>query len=1629
MSTKPTDAGRLQIEASARRADYRAVQSDYRSALETHRTLDARYAALSASGREVPRQALAAAQRDVRAAAAGLEGALAALGPAERAFNDVRYDMCRIPPQQAAQACDDHFPFLLFPVRLECRFAAGPSGSHLKLRIFPDRAAIDNLDELLTVEEIAAAETFWTGIWRAGGSAELELAAWRELINAFGPNRAAWIARSHVPSNEKRGDGASNRPGAPLEAGAALDPAPLFPAAIGRLLSWSRAPRAFAMPDWFVALGYVGDQRVFEVTGAPIPETLMTGPDPLSEDDANVEAAAEAADTPGVDAGMKWMVDFDTAVGVGMAMTIALPPEAADGLDELVVLGLKSSADAGEGAQVAEAMVRTHLYGPDGFSFVPQGTPTNDVGPPAPPGAAQDAAEAAYAREFKPAPPPPPPDDWQATTDGRHFAVALGIDPAVVHPAANSEGLDQADAHAMNVALWPATMGPFLEEMMSPLLNLGTIKQTQRLFTAHVSGRGPVPAIRIGDQPYGVAVTSVLSRWTPDKVRRFPPHGALVDDAFRTGLHDLLMRLDAVWEGFASGIAALGDGQDAQATLLDVLGLLPRSAEYYQRFATSLDQLGNAQSITGLGSVYQALAKIMHAKSQSVLTALGIDPAKTPDIYRRIFYDSANKLKAPFVDAAPLSEQAGLAAITDSGQNYLGWLASRDIDTIRREDFGTLDGKAIPPPTALLYLLLRQAVLNAYWDTGWNFFDSAGLATETLRTEAVLMNIQQGVQTPSKYQLLYQDSAPLAQAYPNVFRPGLTVAEAISNPRWNALTQTAELAAVRVACDWLSGRPTAKSARAGAEHLDLCSYRLDGWRFALVNERLADLRTRQDSKRGLYIGAFGYLETLKPRPPSQPYQGPLPAELAPSDGQLAATLQEEAEHILAPSLTHAVTAAVLRNAYRTHAGPGRPETMSIDISSARVRGALDLLDGVRSGQGVAELLGYRFERGLHDRHAQAEVDMFIYPLREKFPLVSGQLVPTPPGVAIQAVEARNVLDGQALVRHMQMTGKTEYPFGFTGAGKLPDASAGQQAAINAEAANLIDMLDSVADLMLAEGAYGAAMGNLERAGAALDAISGAKTIPEPEIVRTKRSGHGLTHRLCLLLPAAPPSPAGEGEPDFTASPRARMEPALNAWLAGLFGPLDDVLCRTRWVDGHSEAQFDLPLSALRIEPIDLLHMAEPSAESAAGELDMRIALAVRELDPPGLGADIRVAYAEPIAGAITLFELLPMIRAVKALLLGRRPLGARDFAPPSQEPPAANPNGWLVDAYESRVVAAGRTLAALYGALADAAEAVEAEGRAAADFRTLATLLLSAAGYGIPGALPAGTGGSDAAAAAILVGQAARVQAAIWDRLLAAKAAGEAAAGLDENGKVAQWTAAAKAIFGADFIALPGFMLASPGEIALSAGERASLLRHAVTTDPFPLETWLAGIARVRPAEAHLERILTLAPALRRAEPEMVPLQLPYREGDYWQGTILPPGYAYGPDRLLATTIFADPGELGASQAGLLLDEWTEVIPVPEQTAAVTFRYDAPASEPPQALLLAVTPEITGAWAWDDLVDTVRETIRMARHRAVEPRQIDLSDFAQLLPAIMVPFTATGQSIGVNVGNVTAFNINLPAGD
>ena len=43
--------------------------------------------------------------------------------------------------------------------------------------------------------------------------------------------------------------------------------------------------------------------------------------------------------------------------------------------------------------------------------------------------------------------------------------------------------------------------------------------------------------------------------------------------------------------------------------------------------------------------------------------------------------------------------------------------------------------------------------------------------------------------------------------------------------------------------------------------------------------------------------------------------------------------------------------------------------------------------------------------------------------------------------------------------------------------------------------------------------------------------------------------------------------------------------------------------------------------------------------------------------------------------------------------------------------------------------------------------------------------------------------------------------------------------------------------------------------------------------------------------------------------------------------------------------------------------------------------------------------EFKGQWSWDDLMDVVNATLDQARQRAVEPEQIDKTEYARFLPA------------------------------
>ncbi|MEV6409487.1 hypothetical protein AB0M58_42335 [Streptomyces bobili] len=143
---------------------------------------------------------------------------------------------------------------------------------------------------------------------------------------------------------------------------------------------------------------------------------------------------------------------------------------------------------------------------------------------------------------------------------------------------------------------------------------------------------------------------------------------------------------------------------------------------------------------------------------------------------------------------------------------------------------------------------------------------------------------------------------------------------------------------------------------------------------------------------------------------------------------------------------------------------------------------------------------------------------------------------------------------------------------------------------------------------MAESTHQALAGNPERATTTLDAYAKEGVAPEPEVVRTPRSGTTLTHRMALqLTPGIRPghsAPSVQGE-----GPRAKAEPAVDDWLPTLLPGQRDVAALVTWTDPVNGVPRSSVVTQrdLRLRPIDLLWAVRPASEALMTDLDDRSA--------------------------------------------------------------------------------------------------------------------------------------------------------------------------------------------------------------------------------------------------------------------------------------------------------------------------------------------------------------------------------------------------------------------------------------
>ncbi|HMG93704.1 MAG TPA: hypothetical protein VK589_26785, partial [Chryseolinea sp.] len=457
-------------------------------------------------------------------------------------------------PKTAIKNLDDKIPFLLLPVRIETRFVNQGRQPELLLRIYPDDIAVHTHEGILTDKEITEGEKYWKVIFNAEkgaatGKEDRKRSAWSYLATLFGSQRSAWVARETQPTNWTGLDD--------LEQEDEL----VFPVHdLTKTSDWSRAPRTEILPDKFVAIFYEGDTIVRQETGNIIPDELFLGPDPM-----DAEAAFVMKDNKLVfGTGYDWMSDFDKAVEFGMGFRIPLSQaQAVNGFSKILVLGVSLSSNETTSGSAIESLINNHHYSPKGFSLVRQGAPTNNTDLEESGYTKNDSFnEISYYTETG-----KPKFSFPDECDGRNLADALGIEYGPLQYVLNSDAQDHQEAVAMNTALYASTLGYYFGSMMQPVVGESFQSMLRDFSVNHVTGRGWLPAIRVGNQPYGVLLTSDTSKWEWPEHRRL-----LVGDSFYKTIWKILEDYHTIWKSLLNELVHVGKpGMEPSEVLMNIL--------------------------------------------------------------------------------------------------------------------------------------------------------------------------------------------------------------------------------------------------------------------------------------------------------------------------------------------------------------------------------------------------------------------------------------------------------------------------------------------------------------------------------------------------------------------------------------------------------------------------------------------------------------------------------------------------------------------------------------------------------------------------------------------------------------------------------------------------------------------------------------------------------------------------------------------------------------------------------------------------------------------------------------------------------------------------------------------------
>ncbi len=1492
------------------------------------------------------------------------------------------------------------YPVVLFPVRLETRF----KNNQLWVRLYPDDICIESHDRRITRAEAVRLDNLKT-IINSDATREEKQAAWRDFVSKFGLPRATYLAT--LEEKEFVND-------------------EIF------------APKVRVLPSLFLVTVYQDGKVKCRGTGNPILDEL-----PLMRTTDHTSAGDAYFDDDSL-----WVTDFEAAEAVGMAIKL---DNCGDGpFDKVVAVGIKDDLTPKVAAQRIEDLFESHKF-TRGIGFLRYGTPTNNT----------NTSEAGYSEDFK--------KESELSFDSVFsnstrqvipnsnldvFHKVMGIRPDVFKGTDYAQDKQEFYSSALRNALWPGLGDYYMSSMLSSSISKDDRWQLWDHFKNYVYGRGYCPSIHIGKQPYGVLPARSQKGWDVSELDGFENDSVAADpNNFDMKLHRIIQRFyGAYWLKMSQSgaISHVGNPTDLDQELTSILAMSPHSLSYHGR--AFIDDRFVAWLLNALGSYFFGENS-------------GFDEA-SPEAVE--YWTSRWATQWSDIENPPdqvLKEIASAIGLNESDligpalSNLFSWGDGRAItNTLVRDEGGNSplaylsEFNQVPddlPPAnvdkPMLYEFLRRSLAyqRSYDEDERLIPPEIELRTVTFKDPyadcgVYAMNVDVG-DVFNEGDSLADIICMITPQYgpPVVWHQDVNATE--GGRVHEVLTPTNVATDRGTKFDLLRYEPTSSTesricnAVNAVENanldedilkghlvdtMDLLSHRLDAWVTSFANKRIIGMREK--AAEGVHIGVYGYIENLSKNDQAT--------------GDVAQG--NPGGYIHAPSVGQAATAALLRNAYLTHQTDPDGNAYRINLSSDRVRRAMRILQGLREGQELQELLGYQLERELHD----VNLDLLIDDFRIAYPLVADKEVAldVSPGSdeAMEAIAARNVADGLAIARDVTAAGEWT-----TVLSKLATAlTPAQRDDLLPILDGLRDALDAVNDTLIHESVFHAVQGNYDRSGAALEAMNGLNRPPELESIKTPTAAVSLGHRVYMLF-----EPPPELTDDDERFPRRCAEPRLDEWLSNVLGDFEQIGC-TVTVEGEDDDVI-VRFSNLDLCALDYLSITADETAKSDTDLDRYIKYYIRTL--PQLGGDVVTSinydrssedYSRTIGEALELLKTIRKVISVDKKVITPCAL-SRPEGQPSED---GDEDVYVEDNYaEQDYLELRERIDKIDGLFENALDDVDTDAVFVADHYFNLSRFKIIEALPVP---PPETNEQYLEFKQSIVEQAKKIVKKI-DVALAETDAFVSLETPDYNKAIKKLREVAQILLGENFVILPSCTPSNDAELNPAFSYSDTLINE----NPENVNLWLQQVAEVNPRLQQLEDMLLTQSAWQsvwvsdetdsehavieiqdQADYQFHVAQLPDGACDSWMA--LPDseqdfsGLEERPRSITSFVCYSGNDTFSSLQdvdysntriSGLVIDAWDEKIPqfgqedddgnrvLPTQQTGISFQYDRPNAQAPQTILLAVpdtNKEEATDWQLEALREIVCETMDLAKTRSV-----DLDAFTEIggvFPGLYLPVDA-----------------------